>query len=100
MAPLTASLTRLGGTPDQLAVFEDTLIEAQLRAGRFAAAEARLRRRLAPVPAPRDRYWLGRAQQGLGHAAARESLTAARQGWHAAEPDAPELVALDRLRAA
>jgi hypothetical protein len=100
IAPLVAGLTRLGGTPDQHAVFDDTLIEAQLRAGRFADAETRLRRRLATGQAPRDRYWLGRAQQGSGQAAARDSLTAARRGWHAAEPDAPELVALDRLRAA
>jgi hypothetical protein len=80
-------------------VFDDTLIEAQLRTGRFADAEARLRRRLATFQAPRDRYWLGRAQLGLDQAAASENLAAARQGWHAAEPDAPELVALDRLSA-
>ena len=79
-------------TLDQLAVFEDTLIEAQLRAGRFAARQARLRRRLVPVPAPRDRYWLGRAKRGRTRTAAPSA--AARLLGAAGRPrDAPRPLA-------
>jgi tetratricopeptide (TPR) repeat protein len=96
--PVVPSSGCITNVPDQLAVFEDTMVEAQLRAGRFAAAETALRRRLAIVDLPRYRYWLGRAQLGLGQPAeAAANLRAAREGWCGAEPDAPELAALASL---
>jgi hypothetical protein len=98
LAPLAGSFERLGGGPDQLSVFAETLIEAQLRAGHPQAALATLAGRQATPPAPRTLYWLGRAHYDLGHTAeAAVNLRAARRAWQTAEPGSPELVALDAL---
>jgi CheY-like chemotaxis protein len=98
LAPLADRWVTLGGSNEQRALFEDTLLEAQLRAGRAALAEAALRRRLAKRPSARDRFWLGRAQAGQGRpAAAAASLRAARAAWSEAEAGNHELAALDTL---
>src|SRR4029453_13822940 len=47
LEPLDGELGRVGGSHAQWEVFEDTLLHAYLRAGRFERAEALLRRRLA-----------------------------------------------------
>lgn len=91
---------RVTSAPNQVSVLEDTLIEAQLRAGRFAEAEASVHRRLSTIKLPRYRYWLGRAQHGLGRRAeAAANLRAARDAWRDAEPDSPEILALEALLA-
>jgi tetratricopeptide (TPR) repeat protein len=62
--PIADQIVRIGGSNAQREVFEDTLLEAYLRAGRDAPAEALLRRRLGRRPSARDLFWLGRAQAG------------------------------------
>ena len=100
LEPIEASAGRLSQYWEQRIAPEDTLMEAQLRAGRYAEAERGVRRRLEWIALPRYRYWLGRAQVGLGRKAeAAESLRAARAAWRTAEPDSPEVVALERLLA-
>jgi hypothetical protein len=53
-----ADLPRIGGSHAQCEIFEDSLIVAYLRSGRFANAEQRLRARLARRPSLRDEAWL------------------------------------------
>jgi hypothetical protein len=96
-------LRRLSDFQEQRTPIEDTLLAAQLRAGRNAAAAAFLRLRTAaqPHPLPRDLYWLGQAEVGAGdRPAGVASLRAARERWRSAEPDSPEIAALDALLAA
>ncbi len=57
-----AELTRVGGSPAQREVFEDTFIAAALRAGHHDKARARLAERLARRPSARDRGWLAQTQ--------------------------------------
>ena len=64
--PLAPQLTRIGGSHAQREVFEDTLLEAYLRSGRFDSAEEMLRERLSRRPSARDSDWLTRAQTGTG----------------------------------
>jgi tetratricopeptide (TPR) repeat protein len=64
--PIADQIVRIGGSNAQREVFEDTLLEAYLRAGRYAPAEALLRQRLGRRPSARDFLWLARAQQGGG----------------------------------
>ena len=52
---------RVGGSHAQWEVFEDTLLQAYLRAGHFERAEALLRRRLARRSSARDVVWLEQA---------------------------------------
>lgn len=98
LEPLYPQLTRIGGSHAQREVFEDTLLEAYLRAEQFDQAETMLRSRLKQRASIRDTFWLGRAQAGGGQAAAaKASLNQARQGWQQAEPDTSELVNLNHL---
>lgn len=97
------SLERLSRFPEHRTPLEDTLVEAQLRSGRFAAAETLLRERLAGQPRalPRDLFWLGRARHAAGRReGAAATIRTARDRWKDAEPDSPELIALDTLLAA
>jgi len=97
--PIADQIVRIGGSNAQREVFEDTLLEAYLRAGRYAHAEAILRQRLGRRPSGRDFFWLGRAQIGNGQLEnARISLHEARQCWANADPEATELIALERTR--
>ena len=59
--PLMGRLVRIGGSHAQREVFEDTLIQAYLRAGRFERAAALLRERLEHRHSARDLAWLGQA---------------------------------------
>jgi tetratricopeptide (TPR) repeat protein len=59
--PLDGQLVRVGGSHAQWEVFEDTLLQAYLRAGRFDRAETLLRRRLAQRSSARDVVWLEQA---------------------------------------
>jgi hypothetical protein len=100
LEPVASALDRLSRFPEHRTPLEDTLFDAQLRTGRAAGAETRLRERLGrqPRPLPRDLFWLGRAELAAGR---REEgaadLRAARGRWRDAEPDSPEVAALDVL---
>ncbi len=54
LLPLHESIVRIGGSNAQREVFEDTLLEACVRAGRFEQAEPLLRARLDRRPSERD----------------------------------------------
>jgi tetratricopeptide (TPR) repeat protein len=72
--PLDGQLVRVGGSHAQWEVFEDTLLQAYLRTGRFEAAERLLRRRLGQRSSARDIVWLEQAtasQQGQATASQR-----------------------------
>lgn len=98
--PRLDQLARIGGSHAQREVFEDTLLEAYLRAEQFDKAEAMLRARLQRRESVRDLFWVGRAQLGRGqHEAARTSFQAATQRWHDADPGASEYITLNRLAA-
>jgi tetratricopeptide (TPR) repeat protein len=97
--PIADQIVRIGGSNAQREVFEDTLLEAYLRAGHYAHAEAILRQRLSRRSSGRDFFWLGRAQMGNGQLEnARISLHEAQQRWADADPEAAELIALERTR--
>ena len=70
MEPIAGQLTRLGGSHAQREVFEDTLLEAYLRAEQFDKAEDMLRARLKQRASVRDTFWLGRTQASKGQAEA------------------------------
>ena len=91
MEPVFPQLTRVGGSHAQRMVFEDTLLEACLRAEEFDKATAMLQERLSKRESPRDNYWMARAQQGLGDLlAAQESLEVTREGWQEADTNTVE----------
>ena len=95
--PVADQIVRIGGSNAQREVFEDTLLEAYLRAGRYAQAEVLLRARLGRRPSARDFFRLGRVQVGSGRAAeAHLSLREAQSRWSSADAGAPELAALAR----
>ena len=62
--PLDGQLVRVGGSHAQWEVFEDTLLHAYLRTGRFDAAADLLRRRLSKRSSARDIVWLEQATAG------------------------------------
>ena len=95
LAPVMGEVVRIGGSHAQREVIEDTLLQAYLRTERFDDAEALLRTRLGRRETARDHFWIGRAQAASGRTdRAAASLTAARDRWPDADPDAPEIVAL------
>jgi pentatricopeptide repeat protein len=99
--PYTEQIVRVGGSNAQREVFEDTLLEAYLRTGRYERAEALLRRRLRRRHTPRDAYRLGRVLAATAQAdAAADSLRAARDGWATADPGSPEVRAVEDSLAA
>jgi tetratricopeptide (TPR) repeat protein len=94
LAPIMDDLVRIGGSNAQREVFEETLLEALLRAGRYDEAEALLRRRLGRRESGRDNFWLGRVYAGRGETAlAAEQRRAGAQLWPTADADAPEFAA-------
>jgi len=95
LEPVCPQLVRIGGSHAQREVFEDTLLEAYLRAERFDKATTFLSERLARRASARDTFWLGRAQVGQGqHSQAQANFATATQGWRLGEATAPEMVAL------
>jgi tetratricopeptide (TPR) repeat protein len=82
LEPLDGQLVRVGGSHAQWEVFEDTLLHAYLRAGRFGRAEALLRRRLARRSSARDVVWLEHATSAQAARPSAEGPTVA-QGSHA-----------------
>jgi len=101
LEPVFPRLVRIGGSHAQREVFEDTLLEAYIRAERFDQAEAMLRRRLAQRESVRDTFWLGRVQRAKGQTLeAKGSFNHARKRWQRGNADAPELGNLNRLLSA
>ena len=100
MGPTYPMLARIGGSHAQREVFEDTLLETYIRAGRYDDAKAMLDERLARRSSVRDTYWMGRleAEAVQGNAtAAQQLLTQARVAW---APTADESAAeMQRLAA-
>ena len=97
LEPVCPQLVRIGGSHAQREVFEDTLLEAYLRAEQFAKAAAMLEERLTRRASVRDTFWLGRAQAGQGQSTqAQASFTAAAQGWCLGDATSSEMVALQR----
>jgi predicted Zn-dependent protease len=100
LEPLAPDLVRLGGSNEQRDTFDDTVVAALLRAGRYAAAERLLRARLARRPAAQDSLWLGEVLAATGRRAdATAHLQLAAAGWVAADPDGPERRAVARAQA-
>ena len=98
MEPVAGQFARMGGSHAQREVFEDTLLEAYLRAEQFDNAEAMLQSRLKQRASVRDTFWLGRAQARKGQAeAAGTSLREAIERWQSADQQSAELVSLNRL---
>ncbi|MDZ7727430.1 MAG: tetratricopeptide repeat protein [Dehalococcoidia bacterium] len=58
-------MVRIGGSHAQREVFEDTLLEACFRAGRYAEAEELLRERVERRVTPRDEAWLERVRSAV-----------------------------------
>jgi tetratricopeptide (TPR) repeat protein len=99
-APHLDQLARIGGSHAQREVFEDTLLEAYLRAEQFDKAEVMLRARLQRRTSVRDLFWLSRAETGSGQPeAARASLHEVTRRWQGADPGSPERTTLNRLAA-
>ena len=79
--PRLDQLARIGGSHAQREVFEDTLLEAYLRAEQCEKAEAMLRTRLQRRDSVRDLFWLGCAQaRSEQQEAARVSLQQGQSG--------------------
>ncbi|MCI0887781.1 MAG: tetratricopeptide repeat protein [Chloroflexi bacterium] len=101
LEPVFPKLARIGGSHAQREVFEDTLLEAYLRAGRYDKAEDMLAERLRRRSSVRDSYWLGRAQANTGQAdAAGKNLSHAKTQWRDADPNSREMAALESLAGA
>jgi hypothetical protein len=101
LEPVIPQLVRIGGSQAQREVFEDTLLEAYLRAEQFDRAEAMLAERLERRTSARDTFWLGRVQAGQGQREqARASVDAAAQSWRLGDAASPEMTTLHRLAAA
>ena len=93
-------LVTLGGSNAQRDVFEETLVEARLRAGQTEQALDLLQERLDRGPTPRDLFRWGRAQTAQG--AITEAKAAFRQAadlWADGDAAAPELQALRQAAA-
>ncbi len=98
LSAVREQLVTLGGSNAQRDVFEETLVEARLRAGQIEEATALLRERLERGATPRDLFREGRALSADGElTAAQASLRRARELWAAADDDSAELRRLDGL---
>ena len=100
MEPVYPQLTRVGGSHAQRLVFEDTLLEAYLRAEEFDRATDMLKERLARRESPRETYWLARAQMGQGNRAeAGRNAAQVKESWERADTNTPEYARLTQLAA-
>ena len=98
LEPVFPQLARMGGSHAQREVFEDTLLEAYLRAEQFDKAEDLLRTRLERRETTRDLYRMARAQESTGQPnEARVTLSAVNQGWEYADSDSAELASVKSL---
>lgn len=100
MEPVYPQLTRVGGSHAQRLVFEDTLLEAYLRAEEFDKATDMLRERLSRRESPRELYWLARAQAAQGKTEeAQGNLSSVKEYWAEADTNTPEYARLTQLTA-
>ncbi len=90
-------LPRIGGSHAQHEVFEDTLLEAYLRAEQYDDAQTLLQARLSRRASVRDEFWLGRAQSATHQPAATDTLASVRERWQTADVDSPEVAALEKV---
>ncbi len=98
LEPLAPQLARIGGSHAQREVFEDTLLEAYLRADQVEKAETMLRERLGRRPSFRDTFWMGRAQVSAGDTGqANSTLQNAIDGWKGGDKNSQELANLTEL---
>ena len=82
----------LGGSNAQRDVFEETLVEARLRAGHSEEAMELLQERLDRGPTPRDLFRWGRVQTARGAMEeAQAALHGARELWSEADPGSSEV---------
>ena len=102
LEPVFPQLIRIGGSHAQREVFEDTLLEAYLRAEQFDKAESMLQERLGRRDTPRDTFWLGRVMAGKGEAStAQDSLSKAAGVWQEmGDAETPELRNIEQLAGA
>lgn len=63
--PIADRIVQIGGSHAQREVFEDTLLQAYLRAGRFERGATLLHQRLEHRHSARDAVWLGQADAGI-----------------------------------
>ena len=100
MEPVYPQLTRVGGSHAQRLVFEDTLLEAYLRAEQFDKATDMLRERLSRRESPRELYWMARAQAAQGMTEeAKGNLSSVKEYWAEADTNTPEYARLAALAA-
>ena len=98
MEPVFPQLIRMGGSHAQREVFEDTMLEAYIRAEEFEKAELMLRSRLKQRESVRDTFWLGRVQSEQGQASqANANFRRAKLAWEVGGAANPELTALNSL---
>ena len=98
MEPVFPQLARIGGSHAQREVFEDTLLEAFLRAEEYDKAENMLGTRLSTRGSTRDTFRLARLQANTGQQdKAGASLRVVALGWREADADSPELGAFTDL---
>ena len=100
MEPVYPQLTRVGGSHAQRLVFEDTLLEAYLRAEEFDKATGMLRERLSRRESPRELFWLARAQMAQGEQGeAHRNAAQVKESWEKADSDTSEYAQLTQLAA-
>ena len=99
--PIAGEIVRIGGSHAQREVFEDTLLGAYLRGGRFDKAEAMLRERLARRASARDLLRMAEIQRATARPAEMAaSLQQAKQLWPTADTANPEQSRLQAMQAA
>jgi tetratricopeptide (TPR) repeat protein len=99
--PIADEIVRIGGSHAQREVFEDTLLGAYLRGGRYDKAETMLRERLSRRASARDLLHLAEVQQAAGQRAeAGPSLQHAKALWPTADTSNPEQEHLRALESA
>ncbi|PKB73085.1 MAG: hypothetical protein BZY75_03750 [SAR202 cluster bacterium Io17-Chloro-G7] len=98
LEPVFPQLARIGGSHAQREVFEDTMLEAYLKAEEFEKAEDMLRTRLNKRESIRDTYRMVQVQNGTGRLdEARSGLAAVTQGWKGADRGSAESASLTSL---
>ncbi|MCY3638027.1 MAG: hypothetical protein OXG80_02905, partial [Chloroflexi bacterium] len=98
LEPVFPQLARIGGSHAQREVFEDTLLEAYIRAEQYDKAEDMLRERLNRRSSVRDSFWLARAKSNTGaDTEAQNTLKLVAQEWQNADAESPEIKALNSL---
>ena len=98
MEPVFPQLIRMGGSHAQREVFEDTMLEAYIRAEEFEKAELMLCSRLKQRESIRDTFWLGRVQVEQGQTSpANANFRRAKRAWEVSGVENPELANLKAL---